>query len=324
MSDKEHKEGQPIERATGETGPPKVQALGPFLKSEREKKGLSIQQVAEITRLRRHIIDALEKEAWDSLPPPVFVRGFIRSYAKALGLDEKEVLALYEYLIPTESEIPKPLLEPPQTGKSRLVYLILAILVLVGISFSIWKAYSPKEELPISPQEESLSESMNAEQPPAATQKPPEPLVEEAQPPEEVVVSSPETEVVTAETEVDRKLEEAVALLKEEQAGYDEEEASIDAISGPAESADWLVLKGIVEGRTWISISIDGNAPKEYIFQPGSRPQWKARKGFEIIVGNAAGIAFDFDGQRLENLGKLGQVVRLKLPEGYQGTDRED
>ena len=39
---------------------------------------------------------------------------------------------------------------------------------------------------------------------------------------------------------------------------------------------------------------IDGQEPKEYIFQSGARPQWKAREGFDILVGNAAGAEFEF------------------------------
>jgi hypothetical protein len=98
----------------------------------------------------------------------------------------------------------------------------------------------------------------------------------------------------------------------------------LDAVSGPDEGTEWHVLKAVVEGRTWIRITVDDEEPREYIFQPGSRPQWKAKKGFDLVIGNAAGIEFEFDGQSMENLGELGQVVRLKLPEGYEGPVRED
>jgi len=42
----------------------------------------------------------------------------------------------------------------------------------------------------------------------------------------------------------------------------------------------WLSLTGIVKERTWLRITIDGKEEKEYLFQPGSRPQWRARKNF--------------------------------------------
>ena len=87
---------------------------------------------------------------------------------------------------------------------------------------------------------------------------------------------------------------------------------------------DWLVLKAFITSRTWVRILIDGQEPKEYIFQSGARPQWKAREGFDILVGNAAGVEFDFNGEQIKDLGTLGQVVRLKLPKGFESGSIRD
>ena len=76
--------------------------------------------------------------------------------------------------------------------------------------------------------------------------------------------------------------------------------------------------------RTWIKICVDDQGPKEYIFQPGSRPQWKAKEGFYVIIGNAAGIEFDFNGKILEDIGNLGQVVKLRLPEDFKAAGCEN
>ena len=92
----------------------------------------------------------------------------------------------------------------------------------------------------------------------------------------------------------------------------------------PSGSTDWLVLTGIVHLRTWIRIYIDDEAPKEYILQPGSRPQWKAEKGFYVLLGNAAGMDFEFDGKDIKELGELGQVVSLRLPEGFDRVIAEE
>ena len=87
-------ESQQIEEKGGDMGSRQVSGLGALLKAEREKRGLSHDQVVEITRLRRHFIEALENEDWNNLPSSVFVRGFIRSYARTLNLDEKKVFDL--------------------------------------------------------------------------------------------------------------------------------------------------------------------------------------------------------------------------------------
>ena len=104
--------------------PRKAPEIGRFLRLQRENKGLTQDQVAEITRLRKHIIKDLEEENWDQLPPPVFVKGFIRSYAKTLGLDDKDILDRYHALAPVEAFAPEPLLGASKKGKRPLFCIV--------------------------------------------------------------------------------------------------------------------------------------------------------------------------------------------------------
>jgi hypothetical protein len=88
----------------------------------------------------------------------------------------------------------------------------------------------------------------------------------------------------------------------------------IPSAAGEAEMLK-LQLKGHIMERTWVRISIDGLKSKEYVFGPSDTPEWKAEKGFELLIGNAVGIVLEFNGKKMDNLGKQGQVVRIKLPE---------
>ena len=99
---------------------------------------------------------------------------------------------------------------------------------------------------------------------------------------------------------------------------------TIEPASGTEADTARFVLTGHVKARTWIRICVDDQEPKEYIFQPGSRPQWKGMDGFNVLVGNAAGIEFYFNEEKFENLGELGRVVRLKLPENFEGSKCEE
>jgi cytoskeleton protein RodZ len=69
--------------------------LGQFLRQEREKKGITIEQVASSTKIGVKIIHALEGDHYSELPAKPFVRGFVISYARFIGLDYKEVLTHY-------------------------------------------------------------------------------------------------------------------------------------------------------------------------------------------------------------------------------------
>ena len=69
--------------------------LGQLLRQTREEKGISLDQVAEDTRIRVSYLEALEQEDYDGLPTPGHVHGFLRNYALYLGLDLDEVQELH-------------------------------------------------------------------------------------------------------------------------------------------------------------------------------------------------------------------------------------
>ena len=75
MSEMSPKESQQAQGKNEATGPPKVSGLGALLKNERENRGLSYEQLAQITRLRKHFLEAMENEAWQDLPPSVLLKG---------------------------------------------------------------------------------------------------------------------------------------------------------------------------------------------------------------------------------------------------------
>lgn len=66
--------------------------IGETLRSTRERRGITVEQVAQDTRISLRFIEALEDEQFDELPAPVYVRGFLRSYANYLKLDPQPLL----------------------------------------------------------------------------------------------------------------------------------------------------------------------------------------------------------------------------------------
>jgi len=66
-----------------------------YLKIQREKKGIRLEEIASITKIHLHSLELLESSQWDKLPPEPFIRGFITAYAKYVGLDAKDTLAKY-------------------------------------------------------------------------------------------------------------------------------------------------------------------------------------------------------------------------------------
>jgi cytoskeleton protein RodZ len=280
--------------------------MGVLLRGEREKKALNYSQISEITRVRPNILKALEDEDWDVLPSSVFVRGFIRSYARALGLEEGMVLDLYQYSAPAGDIRPRPLASPEKRKKKYVVSILLSLAMLITASVVyLWNEYSDMEEAPPRPETPDLI----ADKAPAPKMTPE--VQKDAEQDRnfaargEPAPGSPDRsvhEVPKAEEEEDRK-----NVLAEEKPPPLPEKA-------PETETTWSTLKAKVRERTWIRILVDKEQPKEYIFRPGSQPEWRAKEGFELVIGNAGGIDLEFNGTQIENLGNPGQVVRLRLP----------
>jgi len=70
--------------------------FGLFLKSQREARGISLQQVAGRTNIQPEILVHIETERLDQLPEPVYIKGFVRAYAEAIGVDPREAVLRYE------------------------------------------------------------------------------------------------------------------------------------------------------------------------------------------------------------------------------------
>lgn len=77
--------------------------FGHILREARETKGLSVKDVTEKTRISAKYIEALEQGDYDALPSPVHVRGFLRNYARFLGLDAQPLLDRYEQRLTQKS-----------------------------------------------------------------------------------------------------------------------------------------------------------------------------------------------------------------------------
>lgn len=115
-----------------------LDSLGAYLRELRVAKGLSLEAVARASRVGECYLDALERDALDDLPAPVFTKGFIRAYCQALGEPPDEALARYRKLS-SESQPPpatpaqiKPPRRQPRARGPVLVSLVL--LIVFGLS----------------------------------------------------------------------------------------------------------------------------------------------------------------------------------------------
>jgi cytoskeleton protein RodZ len=308
-------------------GPP----LGEILRRAREDLGLDYAQLSEITRLRPPILESLENEEWDRLAAPVFVKGFLRSYARALKLPEQDILRLYAERGPDGPPIPKPLASLTPRRKKTPVAVFIFLILLVGIAFFSWHRYDrfhgSKEPVITGDRSKGKMAAIQYDKEPHA----PLPVEKGNGRPKAGTVSG-----VTGVKPEERPSQAAVSRTsplpgKEERTAIPSEKTPNDlsqkAVAQPSTREEpskvmgatksvskTLSLEAEVRETTWVRIIVDDAPPKQYVFRPGSHPEWKAHEGFQIVIGNAGGIALVFNGRKLDNLGQHGKVISLKLP----------
>src|SRR5213596_2866018 len=113
-------------------------SLGTYLRDLRARRGLSLDELARLTRVASRYIDALEADTFGALPAPVFTRGYIRAYCQALHEPVEEALALYHsqsVRTPSVPTQPVKVAAPPPSAeteaRSRSTVLVSFILLVV-------------------------------------------------------------------------------------------------------------------------------------------------------------------------------------------------
>lgn len=116
--------------------------FGKYLSQQRALRGLSLGEVANATRIPENLLKALESAQVDRLPERIFVRNYIRSYAKVIGLSEEEAMLRYDEMGgAAPSETPLSEISRKRRGKAwrqvlamALVFLILVALVILWVT----------------------------------------------------------------------------------------------------------------------------------------------------------------------------------------------
>jgi cytoskeletal protein RodZ len=125
-----------------------MRTVGKILREARVDKLLSLDEVEKHTKIRKELLEALESDNYDKLPPSTFVQGFIKNYAKYLGLDQGKLLAVFrrDYESSKHPDVVLESLSNPLKEKkffltpSRLLGLVI-VLVVVGFFAYLWVEY---------------------------------------------------------------------------------------------------------------------------------------------------------------------------------------
>jgi cytoskeleton protein RodZ len=165
-------------------------SFGERLQREREMRGITLEEIADSTKIGTRSLRALEQEAFDKLPGGIFNKGFVRAYARYLGIDEEQ--AVTDFLA-AAGEPEQPLPSPAPTERvtsyrsgSRGWVVVLALVALAAGGYATWKlnlwpfaGYAARQSAPpvqppatLAPPPTTTPAAVNPEPSPAAGQNP--------------------------------------------------------------------------------------------------------------------------------------------------------
>ncbi|NIQ01448.1 MAG: hypothetical protein GWM98_14570, partial [Nitrospinaceae bacterium] len=127
--------------------------FGAYLKHERELRGVPLEEIASVTKIHIRFLRALEENDFDALPGEVFVKGFIRAYAKAIGSNEEDLVNAYDQALGESraEEAPESQVEKERRRdqrKAKLGYLLIGLFLaaLIGLGAFLFQMFAEKKQ----------------------------------------------------------------------------------------------------------------------------------------------------------------------------------
>src|ERR1700674_4999542 len=130
-------------------------AMGVFgerLRREREMRGITLEEISGSTKISKRHLQALEQEDFDALPGGIFNKGFVRAYARYVGIDEEQ--AVTDYMAADQQqataearfplEVHKSVDMNPRRSYTPVLLALLALIVILG-GWTYWKKHRPQQ-----------------------------------------------------------------------------------------------------------------------------------------------------------------------------------
>lgn len=267
------------ESSMSEHGPQPHSELASFgeeLRREREIRGISLKEISDSTKISKRFLEAIERNDHRTLPAPVFTRGFVREYARYLGLNAEEMVNRYNYAAAGDDRIEKSahldrLVQPaaPEPPKAKVGIpppyarvdrnvLLLALIVVALVVVSVWAV---RQKRRIATQPDHRAETTTV----AAAQARPEP-------------------------------------------------ATAGSATARPTNTSALRLTLELSGDSWITLESDGKTVLNDELHRGDRRTFEAEREFRFrTIGNAAGVGLTLNDVRIPSLGDQGEVIRNRV-----------
>jgi cytoskeleton protein RodZ len=262
--------------------------FGKRLRAARERRGISLRQIANATKISVSVLDALERNDISRLPGGIFGRGFVRSYAVEVGLDPEATIQDFIATFPNDSVTvghrtseqieDNQMLESERRTAGTFLSLLAISIPIAGVVLYMGVAGRRARETPA-----PLTVVAAAPAPKIAVD-PPAPAAPQASVPTDLPAAT---------------------------------QATIPPVPAPAAplSAELapLTIALSVKRPCWVSATVDGQKAIERLLQVGEQQTIQVRREMVLTAGDAAAISMTLNGATARSLGKTGEVVTARL-----------
>jgi cytoskeletal protein RodZ len=253
--------------------------LGEAFRAAREARNLSLSDVAEQIHIRAVYLQAIEEEDWSAIAAPVYVRGFIRTYARFLGLDPQTAIEQFNAVAGEPAAATPVQALPVRRGPSPWLWVggVLAAILVGLVVFNYLQL------------QHSGGTAIAGASPEAS--------------PTEVAASMAASPAVSASVAASASAS-GVAVAS----------PGASAPAGPSASPAPLAIN--VTQKSWLRVVVDGANKDEGVFERGAHLQYSGSVA-TVRAGNAAGVEVKVNGKDQGALGKAGDVVERTFELGH-------
>ncbi len=256
------------------------QPVGAYLRTIRESRGLTLEDVASVTRIGKNYLLAIEEGTFEKLPSSTYIKGFLRVYASYLGLSSDEIIARFEPVTASRTATAheqsssglsnEKRMCPKVGGRGRWLTSLALLALVIAAAYLFGEKPERTNPAPLSAPVTPTATQVAAIQPARSTSTSPLPPVA----------------VVTSQ--------------------------AVPPASGTS-SFPGIILRLKVNQDSLLSITIDDSITQQYDLKAGDLIEWKAERQFALDLGNAGGVEAEFNGRALKPFGEKGRSAHVVL-----------
>jgi cytoskeletal protein RodZ len=288
--------------------------FGSRLRDARERKGVSLREIANRTKISIAVLEALERNDITRLPGGIFSRAFVRAYASEVGLDPETTIQDFVAQFPHDSVVAghsssDPIednlaLESDRKMATTVLWMLIVSIPAAGLVLYLSTLNRATTTVDSSPAAITAPATAPEVKAPVA------PAIEPAVPPAEATAGSTSPVPASASASIPASVPASSATVPATTASKGPAPAPSDA----APAADDRLIVGLAAKRTvYVTASADGKTVLSRLLQPGERTRVEVTRELTLTAGDAAALSMTLNGADARALGKAGEVVSTRV-----------